>query len=137
VLQQELKLQNPQLKAALRAAGVDVDARAGVLLKYVASDRLDRHHHIILDSYNISCSSTRGQLDPTEDYVGMVLYSKDSATSWECNGVRVKSGYIYFRKTREIEHLSSTHGQVRAPQAARVRCANAVEASSPKRDLTM
>jgi hypothetical protein len=113
VLQQELQLQNPQLKAGLLAAGLDVDDRAGVLVKYMASKRLDSHHHIVLDSYNVSCRSSRGALDVHEDYAGMVLYSKDSATSWECNGVHVKSGYIYFRKTSDIQCFSSAHGVVR------------------------
>ena len=114
VLQQELQLQNPQLKAGLLAAGLDVDARAGVLVKYMASNRLGQHHHFIIDSYNISCRSAQGPLDANEDYVGMVLYSKNSATSWECNGVRVKSGYIYFKKTSDIQCFISAHGVVRA-----------------------
>jgi hypothetical protein len=77
-------------------------------VKYIASNRLDQHNYIILDRYNISCRSARGPLDAGEEYMGMVLYSHDGATSWEYNGVRVKSGYIYFKKTCDIDQLMST-----------------------------
>jgi hypothetical protein len=104
VLQQELQKGNPQLKLALKGAGVDLDARLGVLIKY-ASDSLQENKYLIISSYNISCKSQRGPLDPEADYVGLVLYAKDGVTDWKANGVHVKSGYIYFKKTCDIMHI--------------------------------
>lgn len=112
VLQEEYKKSNPSLRRALTAAGVDLDAKVGVMLKY-ASNQLDEHHYHVLDSYNISCRSFRGPLDPNSEYVGMVLYSLDKETEWTANGVHVKSGYIYFRKYSDISRIQSSQGQVR------------------------
>lgn len=111
VLQQEYKKSNPSLQRALTAAGVDLEAQVGVLLKY-GSNQLDEHHYHVLDSYNISCRSFRGPLDPSSEYVGMVLYSLDNETEWTANGVRVKSGYIYFREFSDIKDIQSSQGQV-------------------------
>lgn len=111
VLQQEYQKSNPALRAALCNAGIDLNTRLGLLLKY-ASNQLDEHHYHVLDSYNISCRSCWGPLDPADEYVGMVLYSKDRQTEWTANGVRVKSGYIYFKKTSDIKHIVSSQGQV-------------------------
>lgn len=112
ILQQELQKGNRQLKLALRAAGVDVDARLGALFKY-ASNSLQEDKYLIISSYDISCQSQRGPIDPAEDYVGVVLYAKDGVTDWRANGVHVKSGYIYFRKTSDIMHIDSKQGRVR------------------------
>jgi hypothetical protein len=49
----------------------------------------------------------------SEDYVGLVLYAKDGATDWRCNGVHCQAGYIYIRKTSVIDHIDSDYGQVR------------------------
>jgi hypothetical protein len=51
-------------------------------------------------------------LSCSEDYVGLVLYAKDGATDWHCNGVHCQAGYIYYRKTSEINHIDSDYGQV-------------------------
>jgi hypothetical protein len=48
----------------------------------------------------------------SEDYVGLVLYAKDGTTDWRCNGVHCQAGYIYYRKTSEINHIDSDYGQV-------------------------
>jgi hypothetical protein len=111
VLQQELQNGNPQLELALKASGGNPDCRLGALFKY-ALGPLQEDKYLIVSSYNISCKSYRGPIDPEEDYVGLVLYAKDGVTDWKDNGVHVKSGYIYFKKTSDIMHIVSSQGQV-------------------------
>lgn len=42
----------------------------------------------------------------------MVLYAKGGEVDWHCNGVHCQAGYICFKKTSEIQHISSDYGQV-------------------------
>jgi hypothetical protein len=63
-LQQSLLSSDGALDAAFRKAGLDPDARAGVLIKYALKNTLDEHHYTVVSSYNVSCHSTRGPINP-------------------------------------------------------------------------
>lgn len=99
---------DPQIADALRAACYSPSAPIGVVIKQSSGEQ----EHPVVHSYKISCHSAWGPLDPEEDYVGMVLYSKDGAVDWRLNGIHCKSGYIYYKKTAEIQNYESDHGQV-------------------------
>lgn len=63
VLLHHLLSSDTALNRAFHAAGLNPDARLGVLIKY-ASPTLDDHNYIMVSSYNISCNSTRGPISP-------------------------------------------------------------------------
>jgi hypothetical protein len=63
VLLHRLLSSDAALNSAFKKAGLNPDARLGVLIKY-ASKELDQHHYILVSSYNVSCHSTWGQIDP-------------------------------------------------------------------------
>jgi hypothetical protein len=44
--------------------------------------------------------------------VGLVLYAKGGEPDRHCNGVQCQAGYIYYRRTAEIQHIDSDYGQV-------------------------
>jgi hypothetical protein len=63
VLLHRLLSSDTALNSAFKKAGLNPDARLGVLIKY-ASKELDEHHYILVSSYNVSCHSTWGPVDP-------------------------------------------------------------------------
>eukprot|EP00878_Enallax_costatus_P022467 GHUV01023836.1.p1 GENE.GHUV01023836.1~~GHUV01023836.1.p1 ORF type:complete len:190 (-),score=25.19 GHUV01023836.1:378-947(-) len=111
-LRERFLQRDPQLLAAFRRAGYNLDAAIGALIKHSSKDRLDEYTYRVLDIYKVSCESDWGELDAAEDYIGMVLYFKDGAADWHTNGHHCKTGYIYYRKAIDIAHHPSQHGQV-------------------------
>lgn len=93
----------------------DLDSAIGALLKRVDPQET----MIVVDSYHVSCASDREALDPTAEYAGMVLYALDGKTDWILSGRHCQSGYIYFRKTRDISGYSSSTGQVTMKHSSR------------------
>lgn len=66
---------------------------------------------IQINSFHVSCKSDRPpQNYGSDEYVGIVLYSKGGKTSWKCNGVKCKSGYIILLKAENLQNIESTHG---------------------------
>jgi hypothetical protein len=63
VLLQRLASSDTALNSAFKKAGLNPDARLGVLIKYASKSQLDDHHYILVNSYNISCNSTWGPID--------------------------------------------------------------------------
>merc|ERR1719270_3311879 len=49
---------------------------------------------------------------PGRGYAGIVLYKKGACTQWECNGVRVRSGYIYITDADCATEFPGEAGQV-------------------------
>jgi hypothetical protein len=94
-------------------AGINPDARIGALIKHASKHLIGGRSFAVVSSYHISHRSEQGRLSDAEDYVGLVLYAKDGRTEWSLGGVKCKAGYIYYRKTRDIQHIDSNHGQVR------------------------
>jgi hypothetical protein len=64
VLLQRLLSSDAALNSAFKNAGLNPDARLGVLIKYASKTQLDQHHYIVVSSYNVSCHSTRGPINP-------------------------------------------------------------------------
>jgi hypothetical protein len=64
VLLHRLLSRDAALNSAFAKAGLNPDARLGVLVKYASKTTLDEHHYILVSSYNVSCHSTRGPIDP-------------------------------------------------------------------------
>lgn len=116
VLQDRLRRSDPSLTAAIGATGVNLNARIGGLVRHPHGGENNEDNFIVMESYKVSCESEWGELDPLEDYVGMVLYSLNGETDWHLNGRHCKSGYIYFRKTSDINSYQSEHGQVKRLQ---------------------
>jgi len=56
-------------------------------------NRQDPCDKIVVDTYHVSCQSDK--VNFSDQYAGIVLYSKDGATQWKCGGVKCRSGYIY------------------------------------------
>lgn len=69
---------DPDMAQALRDAGYNPQAELGILNKYKSPH--GGLSHIVVSSYNVSCQSARGRINPSGDYVGMVLYAKDGKT---------------------------------------------------------
>eukprot|EP00117_Sycon_ciliatum_P008777 scpid91832/ scgid11335/ len=63
-----------------------------------------------VNTVHISCRSDG--FTGKDDLVGMVLWSYDGKTDWRLNGIHPRSGYIYVRKSSDIDHVVSSHGQV-------------------------
>jgi len=56
-------------------------------------------------SWHVSCSSDKwsGRGDPDEDYIGFVCGTRNGESSWVKNGHRVRTGYIIFLKSNNID----------------------------------
>lgn len=65
---------------------------------------------IPVKSMHLSCKSD--EFNGNEDYVGMVLYMHDGKTRWKLNRIRCQTGYVYFKKTRNIDKVKSELGIV-------------------------
>jgi len=73
--------------------GASVPWLSSQLLALSSNGPADQDQGFQVESFHVSCQSIK----PTRkgNYFGIVLYARGGATKWKCNGVRVRSGYIY------------------------------------------
>lgn len=62
------------------------------------------------DTLHVSCRSDK--LDDEHDYAGMVLWAYNGESKWTVNGIKCRTGYIYIRKSANIEGLKSEQEKV-------------------------
>mmetsp|Transcript_39080 Transcript_39080/g.72353 ORF Transcript_39080/g.72353 Transcript_39080/m.72353 type:complete len:210 (-) Transcript_39080:119-748(-) len=60
-------------------------------------------------SLRLSCKSD--QFDGS-NMAGMILWSYRGQTDWRLGGVHCKSGYVYVKKSENVQHVQSNMGQI-------------------------
>ena len=56
---------------------------------------------IVVETLHVSCKSDR--FDKDKDFLGFVLYQYKGQTSWTLNGIRCKTGYIFFVDSSKLQ----------------------------------
>ena len=64
-----------------------------------------------VETLHVSCRSAK--FDEKKNYIGIILYQFEGKTTWTLNGIKCKSGYIYFQDASVLKNVpgSTMHGK--------------------------
>jgi len=77
--------------------------------KYIVDRVSTNDSQIVMNNFHVaSCSDKH---TPKDDFIGIVVYSFDGKLEWTLNGCKYKSGYIVYKKIKNLRRNGTLHSQ--------------------------